>query len=74
VMSASTGILGGARAQYHLRQVFVTLNMHPVNKPEIFVTLANQKFDDKGTLTDEKTREFVKKLLEALVTWTRKLK
>lgn len=74
VMSASPGILGGARAQYHLRQVFVFLNVHPVNRPEVFVTLANQKFDEKGTLTDEKTKEFVQKLLEALVTWTRKLK
>src|SRR5208283_1476601 len=40
IMSASTGILGGARAQYHLRQSLVFLNMFPVNKPEIFVTLA----------------------------------
>lgn len=31
VMSASIGRLGGARAQYHLRQSFVYLNMHPLN-------------------------------------------
>ncbi|MDP2932019.1 MAG: NAD(P)H-dependent oxidoreductase, partial [Chloroflexota bacterium] len=73
VMSASTGMLGGARAQYHLRQVFVFLNMHPLNRPEVFVTFANQKFDEKGKLTDEKTKEFIKQLLEALVAWTRKL-
>jgi chromate reductase len=74
VMSASTGVLGGARAQYHLRQVFVFLNMYPLNRPEVFVTSANQKFDEKGKLTDEKTKEFVKQLLEALVAWTKKLK
>lgn len=74
VMSVSTGILGGARAQYHLRQVFVFLNVHPVNRPEVFVTSANQKFDEKGTLTDEKTKELIERLLEALVTWTKKLK
>lgn len=74
VMSASPGILGGARAQYHLRQVFVFLNMHPVNRPEVFVTSANQKFDAKGTLIDEKAKELIKELLEALVTWARKLK
>jgi len=73
VMSASTGMLGGARAQYQLRQVFIFLNMHPLNKPEVFVTFANQKFDEKGKLTDEKTKEFIKPLLEALVTWTRQL-
>ncbi len=74
IMSASTGMLGGARAQYHLRQVFVYLDMHPVNRPEVFVTMANQKFDEKGTLTDEKTKEFIKGLLEALTAWTKKLK
>jgi chromate reductase len=74
VMSASTGMLGGARAQYQLRQVFVFLNMYPLNRPEVFVTFANQKFDETGKLTDEKTEEFVKQLLEALVAWTKKLK
>lgn len=73
VMSASTGMLGGARAQYQLRQVFVFLNMHPLNRPEVFVTFANQKFDEKGKLTDEKTKEFIKQLLQALVAWARKL-
>ncbi len=74
VMSASTGMLGGARAQYHLRQSFVFLNMHPVNRPEVFVTSASQKFDDQGRLTDAKTREFVQKLLETLASWTLRLK
>ncbi|MGD1118843.1 MAG: NAD(P)H-dependent oxidoreductase [Dehalococcoidales bacterium] len=74
IISASTGMLGGARAQYHLRQVFVFLNMHPVNKPEAFVTFAAQKFDEHGNLTDEKTREVIKALLDALVTWSRKLR
>lgn len=73
MMSASTGMLGGARAQYQLRQVFVFLNMHPLNKPEVFVTFANQKFNEKGKLTDEKTKELINQLLQALVAWTRKL-
>lgn len=73
-MSASTGMLGGARAQYQLRQVFVFLDMHPLNRPEVFVTFANQKFDEKGKLTDEKTKELIKQLLQALVAWARKLK
>lgn len=74
IMSASTGMLGGARAQYHLRQVFVFLDMHPINRPEVFVTFAGQKFDEQGKLTDENAKELIKKLLEALVTWTKKLK
>lgn len=74
MMSASIGMLGGARAQYHLRQSFVFLNMYPVNKPEVFVTFAPRKFDDKGRLLDEEAKELVRKLLNNLVAWTRKLK
>ena len=74
VMSASTGMLGGARAQYHLRQSFVFLEMHPVNKPEVFVTFAPQKFDDKGRLLDEKTKQLIGELLRNLVAWTKRLR
>jgi chromate reductase len=73
IMSASIGMLGGARAQYHLRQSMVTLNMYPLNKPEVFVTFTPQKFDENGKLVDEGTREVVRKLLNALIHWTRKL-
>ena len=74
IMSASTGMLGGARAQYHLRQSFISLNMYPVNRPEVFVTLAPQKFDEKGRFMDQKTRELIKELLSNLVSWAKKLK
>jgi chromate reductase len=73
IMSASTGMLGGARAQYHLRQIFVFLDMHPINKPEAIVTFAGQKIDEQGKLTDETTRKVIKTLLEALVAWTKRL-
>ena len=73
VMSASTGILGGARAQYHLRQCFVFLNMHPINRPEVIVVQAGKQIDEKGYLTNQETRDHVKKLLESLFTWTNKL-
>ncbi len=73
LMSASTGMLGAARAQYHLRQSFVFLNMYPVNRPEVIVTFAPQKFDAQGNLTDEKTRQLAGDLLKALVAWTRRL-
>ena len=74
LMSASTGMLGGARAQYHLRQSFVFLNMFPVNRPEVIVTFAPQKFDSEGKLLDEKTKELMVRLLETLIDWTLKLK
>jgi chromate reductase len=72
-MSASPGTLGGARAQYHLRQVLVSLNMHAINRPEVIVASADEKIDEKGNLADEKTRKKIRQLLENLVDWTKKL-
>lgn len=67
IMSASPGMLGGARVQYHLRQVCVQLNMIPLNKPEVFIAKANTKFDEAGNWVDEKTKQSIKRILEALV-------
>ena len=33
IMGASPGAMGTARAQYHLRQIFVFLNVFPINQP-----------------------------------------
>jgi len=74
VMSASPGMLGGARAQYHLRQVFVFLDMLPLNRPEVIVPFAAEKIDEKGRVTDEKTREKIRELLENLVDWVGRLR
>ena len=74
MMGASIGMLGTARAQYHLRQSLVFLNMYPLNQPEVMVPFAQEKIDQNGQVTDQKTREKIKELLEALVIWTRKLK
>ena len=73
VMSASGGAMGASRAQYHLRQSFVFLNMHPVNKPEVIVTFASEKIDAEGRLMDQKTREKIAELLRSLVDFTRRL-
>jgi chromate reductase len=73
IMGASPGPLGTARAQYHLRQTFVFLNMYPVNRPEVMISNAVQRFDAQGRLVDEGSRARIRQLLEALVAWTRRL-
>jgi len=73
IMGASVGTLGTARAQYHLRQMFVFLNMYAVNQPEVMVASAHKSFDESGKLTDETTKKLVRQLLQELVNWTRKL-
>ncbi len=74
IMSASTGRLGGARAQYHLRQTFVFLNMQPINKPEVMLSDAAHNVDENGRVTNPLTRQLVKEQLEALCAWTLKLR
>ena len=74
VMGASIGMLGSARAQYHLRQSFVFLNMYPVNQPEVMIANASQRFNERGELTDETSRELIRKLLAELVAWTKRLR
>jgi len=66
-------MIGGARAHYHLRQSLVFLNMYPINKPEVIVTYAAEKIDSSGRVIDEETRNLIKRLLEELAAWTKKL-
>ena len=72
IMSASTGMMGGARAQYHLRQVFVFLEMWPINRPEVIVTFAAEKIKD-GKVIDENTRKYIRGLLEELIDYHSKI-
>ena len=74
IAGASMGGFGTARAQYHLRQTCVFLDMLPLNKPEVFVSTAHQKVDAEGRLTDEPSRTALRALLEALAAWTRRLR
>ena len=71
VMGASVGAMGTSRAQYHLRQVFVFLNMYAINQPELMITNASQKFDEQGNLKDDQTAAVISKLLVALAAWTK---
>jgi len=74
IMGASVGMTGTARAQYHLRQSFVFLDMYPINNPEVMVPSAHERVDADGRLTDQKARDMIGQLLDNLATWTMKLK
>jgi chromate reductase len=65
-------MIGGARAQYHLRQILVFLDAYVLNKPEVMIGQAASKFDvDKGAITDQGTRDFLARQIAALVELTR---
>jgi chromate reductase, NAD(P)H dehydrogenase (quinone) len=73
IMGASVGNIATARAQYDLRKMMVFLNMFPINRPEVMIGTAQDKFDADGNLTDDTTRKIIAQAVEALAAWTRKL-
>lgn len=72
IMGAGGG-MGTSRAQYHLRQVCVYLNLHPLNQPEVFANAFSGSFDNDGNLIDEKIQALVRKQLAALLQWQQQL-
>ena len=75
IQTASQGILGGARAQYQLRQSLVFLDAFVLNKPEVMVGQVAAKVDS-GTLdlTDAATRDFVAGQLTAFAAFARRVR
>jgi chromate reductase len=74
ILGVSSGLLGTARAQYHLRQVLAGLDMKLLNKPEVMIPSAARAFDADGRLTDERALGLIPQELQALMAWTRQLR
>ena len=74
IQSATQGPLGGGRMQYHMRTMLVFLGAFTFNTPEIFVGTAQNKFDDKGALKDEATKDFIKRQLEGFAKFVERVK
>ncbi len=73
IMGAGGG-MGSSRSQYHLRQVCVYINLHPLNKPEVFANTFTGVFDAEGNLTDSKITQTVADQMQALAAWVQRLK
>ena len=73
LQSATAGVLGGARMQYHLRQVMIYLDAMVFNRPEVFIGSASTKFDADLKLTDAATRDIVQKQLAGFETFVRRI-
>ena len=74
LQSAATGQLGGSRMQYHLRQSLTSIDALMFPKPEVIVTFAAKKFDEKTLeLTDQPTRDMIKLQLESFEKFVRRV-
>jgi chromate reductase len=75
LQSCASGVLGGARMQYHLRQCLTAIDAHMFGKPEIIVTFAAKKFDEKTlALTDQPTVDIVKQQLAGFEKYIRRVR
>lgn len=74
IIGASIGMFGTARAQYHLRQVFVYLNAYVMNQPEFMLPYAEDKFDSQGNLVSDETRGRLREFLVAFSDWVERFR
>ncbi len=74
IQSCVSGVLGGSRMQYHLRQCLTSIDAFLYGKPEVLVTFAAKKFDEKtNELTDQPTLDIVKLQLAGFEKFVRRL-
>jgi len=73
IMGASPSAIGTARAQSHLRQILVALNLFTLNQPEVVIADAAHRFDENGNLIHEPTKQLIRELLKNLVHWSRRI-
>jgi chromate reductase len=73
MMGASPGTIGTARAQLHLESVLLATLARPLPHPGVLVGGAKEKFDADGRLVHEATRLFLRRFLEELSAWTRRM-
>lgn len=69
VITLAGGNLGGFGANHHLRQSLVFLNVPVMQQPEAYIGGSGTLFDDKGDISNDTSREFLNKFLQAYAQW-----
>jgi chromate reductase, NAD(P)H dehydrogenase (quinone) len=72
-MMGAGGGMGTSRAQYHLRQVCVFLDLRVMNKPEVFCNAFSDSFDQNGYLVDKRIQELIAVQLLAFQAWANRI-
>ncbi len=74
LQSCVGGILGGSRMQYHLRMSLTSVDTIIFGRPEVIITFAAQKFDEKTLeLKDQAAIDLIKQQLTGFEKFARKL-
>lgn len=69
VISVSPGAVGGFGANHHIRQCLVFLNVPCMQQPESYLGNVTQFMDEKGQITKEDTRNFLKTYIDTYAQW-----
>ncbi|MBW1214407.1 NAD(P)H-dependent oxidoreductase [Pantoea allii] len=74
IQTSSMGAIGGARCQYHLRQILVFLDAMVLNKPEFMGGVIQNKVDEQaGKVIEQGTLEHLARQLAAFSDFIRKV-
>ncbi len=72
ISGASTGQFGTVRAQLHLRLILTHLGANLMNSPELYISRAQDIFDQNGDITDDKVYVRMEKFIETFIEWCTK--
>lgn len=75
IQTSSMGVIGGARCQYHLRQILVFLDAMVMNKPEFMGGVIQNKVDPQtGEVIDQSTLDHLTGQLTAFGEFIQRVK
>jgi chromate reductase len=72
VLGASSGAIGSALAQQHLRNVLAYLDVPTLGQPEAFIQVKDGFFDEAGDIASADTRKFLQEWMNRYVAWVKK--
>lgn len=72
IITLSIGAVGGFGANHHLRQTLVFLDVPTMAQPEAYISNAGQQFNAAGNLSNEATRDYLAKFMNAFAAWVAK--
>ena len=75
IVGVSQGVLGTAKAQWHLRQILNSGGIKVITLPanEVFIGKAQDKFDEEGNFIHQPTIKFLDVVVDRFIQWTNKI-
>ncbi len=69
ICGASIGVIGTACSQTSLKPILSYLDIALMGQPELYLHFTDNLIDGEGNITNENTKKFLQKFVEAFATW-----